>query len=56
MIKAMDLGLFKTFSNLAYLVGSCLLLIVTGLAMFVSIRAVKLGKDGFSAEGGGDTQ
>lgn len=52
MVRAIDLGLFKTFSNLAYLIGACLLLIVTGLSMFVSIRAVKLGKDGFSAEGG----
>ena len=55
MVRAIDLGLFKTFSNLAYLIGACLLIIVTGLGMFVSIRAVKLGKDGFSAEGGGSS-
>jgi len=54
MVEALDRGLLKTFSNLAYLIGGCLLIIVTGLGMFVSIRAVKLGKDGFSAEGGGD--
>ena len=53
MTEALDRGLLKTFSNLAYLIGGCLLIIVTGLGMFVSIRAVKLGKDGFSAEGGG---
>ena len=53
MMEALDRGLLKTFSNLAYLIGGGLLIIVTGLGMFVSIRAVKLGKDGFSAEGGG---
>ncbi|MFK5283796.1 hypothetical protein ACI3PL_29890, partial [Lacticaseibacillus paracasei] len=52
MVTALHQGLQATFSNLAYLVGGCLLIIVTGLAMFVSIRAVRLGKDGFSAEGG----
>jgi len=54
MVTALANGLQATFSNLAYLVGGCLLIIVTGLAMFVSIRAVRLGKDGFSAEGGNE--
>lgn len=55
MLKALDFKLYATFSNLALIVAASMLLIVTGLSMFVSIRAVKLGKDGFSAEGGGDT-
>lgn len=54
MLRALDAQLPKTFSNLALVVAACLLIITTGLAMFVSIRAVKLGKDGFSAEGGGE--
>jgi len=52
MVTALQNDLFKTFSNLALIVASCLLMVVTGLSMFVSIRAVKIGKDGFSAEGG----
>jgi hypothetical protein len=52
MVTALQKDLFKTFSNLSLIVATCLLIIVTGLAMFVSIRAVKIGKDGFSAEGG----
>lgn len=54
MVEALRRDLFKTFSHLSLVVAACLLIIVTGLAMFVSIRAVKLGKDGFSAEGGQD--
>lgn len=54
MVQALRHGLLKTFSNLSLVVAASLLIIVTGLAMFVSIRAVKLGKDGFSAEGGND--
>ena len=54
MLQAIDAGLPRTFSQLSLIVAACLLIITTGLAMFVSIRAVKLGKDGFSAEGGGD--
>jgi hypothetical protein len=54
MNRALFYKLFGTFSNLAYIVAGALLIIVTGLGMFVSIRAVKLGKDGFSAEGGGE--
>jgi hypothetical protein len=56
MLKALDADLSKTFSQLSLIVAACLLIITTGLAMFVSIRAVRLGKDGFSAEGGGDNQ
>ncbi len=52
MVRALDAGLPKTFSQLSLMVAACLLIITTGLAMFVSLRAVKLGKDGFSAEGG----
>lgn len=54
MYQALKRGLDTVFANLAYMVAACLLIIVTGLAMFVSIRAVRLGKDGFSAEGGQD--
>jgi hypothetical protein len=46
--------LWSTFSNLAYIVAAALLVIVVGLGMFVSIRAVKIGKDGFEATGGVD--
>lgn len=45
-------ALFATFSKLAIIVAVSLLIIVTGLAMFVSIRAVKISKDGFEASGG----
>ena len=40
------------FATLAYLIGAALLIIVTALACFVSIRAVKISKDGFEASGG----
>lgn len=40
------------FAVLAYLIGAALLIIVTALACFVSIRAVKISKDGFEATGG----
>jgi hypothetical protein len=40
------------FATLAYLIGAALLIIVTALACFVSIRAVKISKDGFEATGG----
>lgn len=56
MNKALGMRLFDTFSRLSYVVAASLLIIVTGLAMFVSIRAVKIGKDGFEASGdNGDT-
>lgn len=53
MVTALSVGLLKTFSQLSLILAACLLIINTALAMFVSIRAVRLGKDGFSAEGGG---
>lgn len=53
MLEALRHGWQGIFANLAYTVAACLLIIVTGLAMFVSIRALRFGKDGFSAEGGG---
>lgn len=40
------------FATLAILIGVALLIIVTALACFVSIRAVKISKDGFEALGG----
>lgn len=53
MSKALEHeSLFGTFSRLSTIVAVSLLIIVTGLAMFVSIRAVKISKDGFEAEGG----
>jgi hypothetical protein len=52
MDKALSLDLFDTFSNLSYVVAASLLIIVTGLAMFVSIRALKLTRDGLEATGG----
>lgn len=45
-------ALFKTFGWLAMTVAAALFVIVTALGMFVSIRAVKIGKDGFEATGG----
>lgn len=45
-------ALFRTFGHLAMIVAVSLLIIVTGLAMFVSIRAVRISKDGFEAMGG----
>lgn len=52
MREALARRLFGVFGNMAWLVGWSLFVIVCGLGMFVSIRAIKLGKDGFSAEGG----
>ena len=40
------------FSSLAMLIGLGLLIITVALACFVSIRAIKIGKDGIEAEGG----
>lgn len=42
------------FADLANKVAWALLLIVLALAMFVSIRAIKVGKDGLEASGGDD--
>lgn len=39
------------FDNLANVVAAALLVIVIGLAMFVSIRAIKIGRDGIEASG-----
>lgn len=53
MVKALErTALFDTFSKLSFVVAASLFVIVTGLAMFVSIRAVKISKDGFEASGG----
>lgn len=51
MNEALKHDLDSAFINLAYVVGWCLVIAVSGLAMFVSLRAVKLGKDGFEAKG-----
>ena len=51
MLKALDFKLFATFSQLSLIVAGAMLIIVSGLAAFVSIRAIKLGKDGFEMEG-----
>lgn len=42
------------FAELAMLVAVGLLIIVIALACFVSIRAIKIGKDGIEASGDGD--
>jgi hypothetical protein len=39
------------YASMARILGWSLLIIVCGLGMFVSIRAIKLGKDGFEASG-----
>lgn len=43
--------LWGTFRDLALIVAAALLIIVCGLAMFVSIRAIRIGRDGFEANG-----
>jgi hypothetical protein len=48
--------LWSTFTGLSYIVAASLLIIVTALGMFVSIRAVKLTKTGFEATGGGEPE
>ena len=52
MLRALDVHLFGTFRDLALIVAASLFVIITGLAMFVSIRAIKVGRDGFEASGG----
>lgn len=44
-------ALWPTFTETARIVSWSLLIIVCGLGMFVSIRAIKIGKDGFEASG-----
>lgn len=54
MIEALErAALWPTFSQLALIVAAGLFVIVLGLAMFVSIRAIKIGKDGIEADGEG---
>jgi hypothetical protein len=54
MLEALERPkLWSTFSHLSLIVASAMLVIVVGLGMFVSIRAVRIGKDGFEASGGG---
>ena len=43
-------GQWGIYAAMARILGWSLLIIVCGLGMFVSIRAIKLGKDGFSAD------
>lgn len=43
----------EKYANLAMLVGSALIIIVIALSCFVSIRAIKVGKDGIEAQGDG---
>jgi hypothetical protein len=52
MWQAMTAGQWDTFARLATINAAGNLIIVTALAMFVSIRALKIGKDGFEASGG----
>lgn len=53
MIESLDRPqLWSTFTGLAYIVAASLLIIVSGLGMFVSIRAVKISREGFEASGG----
>lgn len=40
------------FANLAYMIAAGMLIVVTGLAMFVSIRSLKVSRDGLEASGG----
>lgn len=55
MIEALNhVALWPTFSKLALIVAAALLVVVIGLSMFVSIRAIKIGKDGIEASGEGN--
>jgi zinc transporter ZupT len=49
MLKSLEYELFSNFSNLSLIVAAALFIIVTSLGMFVSIRALKLSKDGIEA-------
>lgn len=42
----------ERFASLAMVMASALVIIVIALACFVSIRAIKIGKDGIEASGG----
>lgn len=44
------------FANLAYMIAAGMLIVVTGLAMFVSIRSLKVSRDGLEASGGDSTR
>lgn len=58
MKQLQDAKQWEPFANMAFWVlGSSLVVTVIALGMFVSIRAVKIGKDGIDAQGtqgGGD--
>lgn len=56
MRAAERLKLFDTFANLAYILASGLLVLVISLGMFVSLRALKVSKDGIEATGGENDQ
>jgi ABC-type multidrug transport system fused ATPase/permease subunit len=51
MRRALEHGWQGVFNGLAEKVAWALLIIVSALACFVSIRAIRLGKDGFGVEG-----
>ena len=52
MIEALErVALWATFRDLALIVAAALMVVVIGLAMFVSIRAIKVGRDGIEANG-----
>jgi hypothetical protein len=51
MNAALQKGWLEVYVNLATKFGWANLIIVSGLACFVSIRAIKIGKDGFGVEG-----
>lgn len=52
MVKALGFRLFDVFANLSYVVAAGLLILITGLSMFVAIRSLKVSKDGLEATGG----
>jgi len=53
MSVAADAGQWSSFHSLAMTNGMSNGIIVTALAMFVSIRAIKISKNGFEANGDG---
>lgn len=60
VIWAMDRALlhkmFGLFRDLSWFVATSMMIVVIGLSMFVSIRAIKVGKDGLEASGQPDQE
>ena len=51
MYVCLEYKLFETFKSMAWFMAVSALILNIAIGMFVSIRAVKISKDGISAEG-----